>query len=85
VRFFGHFEGDPQLYRAKDEVKGLRENSDPVTKFITRVTDAGQITTDELAAIDAEILAMLDAKVAAAKAAPEPPLDALYSDVYINY
>jgi len=28
---------------------------------------------------------MLDEKVAAAKAAPEPTLDALYSDVYINY
>ena len=24
TRFYGHFEGDPQLYRAKDEVKALR-------------------------------------------------------------
>jgi pyruvate dehydrogenase E1 component alpha subunit len=85
MRFFGHFEGDPQLYRAKDEVKNLRENADPLTKFITRVTESGQLTMDELTAIDAEILAMLDVKVSAAKAAPEPTLDALYSDVYINY
>ncbi len=85
MRFFGHFEGDPQLYRAKDEVKELRKNADPISKFITCVTDSGQLTMDELAAIDAEILAMLDKKVAAAKAAPEPPAEALYTDVYINY
>lgn len=85
MRFFGHFEGDPQLYRAKDEVKNLRENADPITLFVQRVTESGQLTMDELAAIDAEILAMLDDKVAAAKAAPEPTLDALYSDVYIDY
>jgi pyruvate dehydrogenase E1 component alpha subunit len=85
MRFFGHFEGDPQLYRARDEVKNLRENADPITLFVNRVTEAGQLTMEELAAIDAEIIAMLDEKVAAAKAAPEPTLDALYSDVYINY
>ena len=85
MRFFGHFEGDPQLYRAKDEVKNLRENSDPIKKFIARVTDSGQVTMDELTAIDSEILAIIDEKVEAAKAAPEPPPDALYTDVYINY
>jgi pyruvate dehydrogenase E1 component alpha subunit len=85
VRFFGHFEGDPQLYRAKGEARELMENADPIKKFIAAVTDSGQVALDELAAIDAEILVMLDEKVTAAKAAPEPPLDALYTDVYINY
>jgi len=85
MRYYGHFEGDPQLYRAKDEVKKLRENADPINNFIARVTGAGQLTLDELAAIDKEILAMLDEKVAAAKAAPVPVPEALYTDVYINY
>ena len=85
MRFFGHFEGDPQLYRAKDEVKELRKNSDPIKKFITRITDSGQVTMDELSNMDAEILALIDDKVEAAKAAPEPTSEALYSDVYINY
>jgi len=85
MRFFGHFEGDPQLYRAKDEVKNLRENADPINIFVQQVTESGQLTMEELTAIDEEILAMLDEKVTAAKAAPEPTLDALYSDVYINY
>jgi pyruvate dehydrogenase E1 component alpha subunit len=85
IRYYGHFEGDPQLYRAKDEVKVLRETADPIDKFIEQVTGSGQLTNEELQAIDAEILAMLDEKVAAAKAAPEPPGEALYTDVYINY
>ncbi len=85
LRFFGHFEGDPQLYRAKEEVRELRENADPIKKFVASVTGSGQVTVEELAAIDAGILAMLNEKVAAAKAAPDPTPDALYSDVYINY
>lgn len=85
VRYYGHFEGDPQLYRAKDEVTKLRQTSDPIDKFISGVTGSGQLTVEELKAIDDGIMAMLDEKVAAAKAAPEPPDEALYTDVYINY
>ncbi len=85
IRFFGHFEGDPQLYRTKEEIRELQENADPIKNFITSVTESSQISKQELQAIDADILAMLDEKVAAAKAAPVPMGDALYSDVYINY
>ena len=28
TRFYGHFEGDPQNYRAADELKNDRENND---------------------------------------------------------
>ena len=85
MRYYGHFEGDPQLYRAKDEVKKFRAESDPIDKFISRVSGSGALATDEISAIDAEIMAMLDETVAAAKAAPVPASEALYSDVYINY
>ena len=85
MRYYGHFEGDPQLYRAKNEVKNLMENADPVRNFVTRVTDSGELTVDELAVIDTEILAMLDEKVEAARAAPVPAANELYTDVYANY
>ena len=85
IRFFGHFEGDPQLYRTKEEIKDLQENADPIKNFIKAVTETGQLTMDELTTIDVEILAMLDQKIEAAKAAPKPPGEALYTDVYINY
>jgi len=84
-RFFGHFEGDPQLYRTKEEIKDLNENADPLKNFIKTVTGSGQLTEDELQAIDAEVMALIEDKVAAAKAAPTPPGEALFSDVYIDY
>lgn len=36
TRFYGHFEGDPQLYRAKDEVKRQRETMDCLKHFRQR-------------------------------------------------
>jgi len=85
TRFFGHFEGDPQLYRHKDEVRELRANADPLDNFSKRVLAENWLNSEEMEEIDTDILAMLDEKVAAAKAAPVPPPEALYSDVYINY
>lgn len=85
TRFFGHFEGDPQLYRTKEELKDNQQNEDPITKFISKVTESGELTTKELLAIDQEILALLDEKIDAAKAAPKPSSKELYTDVYLNY
>ncbi len=85
MRYYGHFEGDPQLYRAKDEAKALKAQSDPIDKFIQRVTESMELSKEEISAIDVEILALIDEKVAEAKAASIPPAEALYTDVYINY
>ena len=43
MRYFGHFEGDAQSYRAKDEVKHLRETRDCLKRFAERVTASGTI------------------------------------------
>ena len=32
-RYYGHFEGDAQTYRGKDEVKSIRETKDCLDKF----------------------------------------------------
>ena len=85
MRYYGHFEGDPQLYRAKSEIKTLMKNADPICNFVSRVTDSGVLTADELAVVDTEILAMLDEKVEAARAAPMPSANELCTDVYANY
>jgi TPP-dependent pyruvate/acetoin dehydrogenase alpha subunit len=85
TRFYGHFEGDPQLYRAKDEVKRQRETMDCLKNFRTRVTAENWLQASELDAIDDEVLELIDRVVKAAKAAP-PPSDAeITTDVYISY
>jgi pyruvate dehydrogenase E1 component alpha subunit len=85
TRFYGHFEGDPQLYRAKDEVKRQRESMDCLKNFRARVTAEGWLAAARLDAIDAEVLAVIDAAVAKAKAAPPPAESEIETDVYISY
>jgi pyruvate dehydrogenase E1 component alpha subunit len=86
TRFFGHFEGDPQRYRAKDEVTRQRASMDCLKHFRARMeSDGGPLTAAELDAIDAAVLAEIDAAVAAAKAAPLPSEAELTTDVYISY
>jgi pyruvate dehydrogenase E1 component alpha subunit len=85
TRFYGHFEGDPQLYRAKDEVKRQRETMDCLKNFRARVTAEGWLSAAALDAIDAEVLREIDAAVATAKAAAPPPDSEVETDVYISY
>ncbi|HSK41665.1 MAG TPA: thiamine pyrophosphate-dependent dehydrogenase E1 component subunit alpha, partial [Arenibaculum sp.] len=51
VRFYGHFEGDAQTYRAKGEVETLRANRDCIKLFASRVVEAGVCGRGELDAI----------------------------------
>ena len=85
VRFFGHFEGDAQTYRAPGEQDDLRANRNCLIKFRGAVTDAGVLSDAELDAIDAEARALIDEAVVEALAAPEPTADDLLTDVYVSY
>ncbi|HEU4531797.1 MAG TPA: thiamine pyrophosphate-dependent dehydrogenase E1 component subunit alpha [Steroidobacteraceae bacterium] len=85
MRWYGHYEGDMQTYRADGEVDRLRASSDPLLRFTERVTREHGITREELERIDAEVRAQLDVDVDAAKAAPQPPREALFTDVYVSY
>ncbi|MSR15473.1 MAG: thiamine pyrophosphate-dependent dehydrogenase E1 component subunit alpha [Gammaproteobacteria bacterium] len=84
-RFYGHFEGDNQSYRAPDEVKNIRATKDCIDRFKARVTSEHNIAPNELSAIDLEIAKLIDEAVAAAIAAPEPAPEDLLTDVYIKY
>jgi TPP-dependent pyruvate/acetoin dehydrogenase alpha subunit len=85
IRFFGHFEGDAQTYRAKGEVDELRRDRDCLKKFAEHVVEAGAIRNEELAAIDGEVRGLIEDAVASAKAAPLPTPAALLADVYVSY
>ena len=70
IRFFGHFEGDAQTYKAKGENDFNRENRDCLKLFTARVTSAGMISDAEIALIDREVATLIDDAVASAKGAP---------------
>src|SRR3989344_627041 len=82
-RWHGHFEGDPMLYRADGEVERLRRDNDPLQIFSKQVE--GQISAEELQAIDDEVQAQVDDAVAKARIADYPSVDNLLTDVYVSY
>ncbi|MEG3176523.1 thiamine pyrophosphate-dependent dehydrogenase E1 component subunit alpha [Sphingomonas sp. RB3P16] len=84
-RFFGHFEGDPQRYRAPDELSRIRATRDCITKFRASVTSAGLLSDSDLDALDSGALDTIERAVTAARAAPRPTPEDVLSDVYISY
>ncbi len=84
-RYYGHFEGDPQRYRAKGEVERLRETRDCLTAFRQRVTEAGLLTHEDIDAVDAEVATLIDEAVDEARASPPPDPANVTTDVYISY
>lgn len=85
VRFFGHFEGDAQTYKAKGENEYNRANRDCLKIFRAKVTGAGVVSDAELDAIDAAVLELIEDSVLRAKAAPLPAPKDLMSNVYVSY
>jgi pyruvate dehydrogenase E1 component alpha subunit len=84
-RYYGHFEGDQQTYRATGEVEAIRSTRDCLDGFAARVTARGDLTADELGAIDAEARALIDEAVEEARAAELPDARDLVTDVYVRY
>ncbi|MGD9537623.1 MAG: thiamine pyrophosphate-dependent dehydrogenase E1 component subunit alpha [Alphaproteobacteria bacterium] len=84
-RYYGHFEGDAQTYRAPDEVKKIRETKDCLMLFRKRVEGAALLDKAELDKVDAEVLAQIEDSVKKAKAAPKPTAADLMTDVYVSY
>jgi acetoin:2,6-dichlorophenolindophenol oxidoreductase subunit alpha len=85
MRYYGHFEGDQQTYRAAGEVDDVRRTRDCLVAFSRRVTNAGIVDDDELAGIDASVARLIDDAVAQAKAADDPSPDEVHTDVYLSY
>ena len=66
-------------------MKRQRASLDCLKKFRERVATEGGIAPAALDAIDAEVLATIDAAVATAKSAAPPPESDVATDVYASY
>ncbi len=80
-RMAGHFVGDAQRYRSKDEMAAMKEK-DPIDRLRRHLVDSGAAAS-ELEEIAARVKAELDAIVERARRAPRPDpagvLDCVYS------
>jgi TPP-dependent pyruvate/acetoin dehydrogenase alpha subunit len=73
-RLTGHYVGDPQVYRPKDELKKLRETQDPIDKVRAEL----ELSDEELEELDREVTELVEGSVEFAKAGTDPkPEDAL--------
>ena len=84
-RFYGHFEGDPQRYRAAGEVDRLRETRDCIKNFRATVKDKKLFDIAALDVVDKEVLALIDAAVEEALQSPPPLAEHVMEDVYVAY
>jgi pyruvate dehydrogenase E1 component alpha subunit len=85
TRYYGHFEGDAQTYRAPDEVKHFREHNDCLMQFRERTLRAGLVQASQLDQIDSEVDLLIENAVRKAKSDPKPSAADLLSDVYVSY
>ena len=73
-RLVGHYIGDPQVYRNKDELNEERETKDPIELLRARL----ELSDEEVESIDTEVTGIVEASVEFAKAGTDPrPEDAL--------
>jgi pyruvate dehydrogenase E1 component alpha subunit len=73
-RLVGHYVGDPQVYRSKEELAETRETQDPIEHLRTKL----ELSGDEVEEIDREVREIVDAAVEFAKNGTDPkPEDAL--------
>ena len=83
TRWFGHYEGDPQLYRKRGEIKDLRTNRDPLKIF--RNKTGQEVSPEEFEKVNRDVKMEIDAAVEFAMTSQPPSLDTLASDVYQTY
>jgi acetoin:2,6-dichlorophenolindophenol oxidoreductase subunit alpha len=73
-RLTGHYVGDSQVYRPKDELKELRETQDPLDKLRAEL----DLSDEEFDDLDREVTELVEGAVEFAKAGTDPkPEDAL--------
>jgi pyruvate dehydrogenase E1 component alpha subunit len=73
-RLVGHYIGDPQVYRSKEELEETRKTQDPIEHLRTKL----ELSGDEVEEIDREVQEIVDASVEFAKNGTDPkPEDAL--------
>ena len=81
-RWRGHWTGDPEPYRTKEEVNFWKENKDPIKNYGKVMIEQGLATQEELDEIAAKAKAKMDAAVEFAVNSPEPDPAHVLDDVF---
>jgi 2-oxoisovalerate dehydrogenase E1 component len=80
-RFYGHFEGDPEIYRPKEEVEELRKK-DPIIRVRDELMRRGWLSEKEDAEIQARARSEVDEAIKFALDSPYPEPSEALEDVF---
>jgi TPP-dependent pyruvate/acetoin dehydrogenase alpha subunit len=82
-RQHGHYEGDPMVYRTKEEMQEWKER-DGIPRLRGYILDNKLATAEELDALEAEIKALIEEAVEFAKESPYPEAAEVTTNVYAS-
>ena len=81
-RYRGHSMSDPAQYRTRDEVKEVRDQSDPIESLKNSIIENNYLTEDKLQELNTEIKQLVDQSAQFAADSPLPDASELFVDVY---
>jgi len=81
-RWRGHWTGDPEVYRTREEVEYWKENRDPIKLFGTYMTENGLATAEELDEIAQAVAKKMAEAVEFALNSPDPDPANVLEDVF---
>jgi len=81
MRMRGHYEGDPEIYRSKEEVEEWKKK-DPLDRFTKKLLDDRTLTPADIEKRKAQFAREIEEAVAFAKQAPFPDAGEVTSDVF---
>ena len=81
-RWRGHWTGDPEVYRTREEVEEWKENRDPIKLFGAYMVENGLATEEELNEIAQAVAKKMEAAVEFALNSPDPDPANVMEDVF---
>ncbi len=82
-RYKGHSISDPQKYRTKEEVETYK-GKDPIANLLATIRESKIASDDEIEEINKRVEAAVAESVKFAEESPEPGLDEVLKDVYMD-
>ncbi len=83
-RYRGHSMSDAATYRTKEEVEEERAKKDPISRLREHLLKKKIATDADFEKIQEEVNKQCDDAVAFADQSPEPPMEELYGDMYVD-
>jgi pyruvate dehydrogenase E1 component alpha subunit len=81
-RIKGHFVGDPEHYRTKEEVQKIFKETDPIKEFEKRILSESLMTRKALEDIQKKVKKIIDESVEYARNSEYPKPSELFDDLY---